>query len=124
LSAVTAETGLFWQKQNAGAVIEMTAATQAAAGYTMLPSGIMLTWGTETIPIGNASVPVAFATNFPTAIFRVFLTPTGTLVGHNTIESQIISSSGAGVGGFTAYRSTAANLQTDTVVFNYLAIGN
>jgi len=118
---------LFVQPQNQVAGtdgIDFTTLTGTVTGSCGLPCGVILKWGTGTIAIGSANVAVAFGANFPTAIFRVFLTPTGTLVGHNTIESQIISSSGSGVGGFTAYRSTAGNLQTDSVVFNYLAIGN
>lgn len=78
------ETQLFFA--NGKGIQQITNAFKSATanGWTMLPSGIILMWGTKTGPhTGGTVVPVTFnnipnyvgapATGFPTACFQVFM---------------------------------------------------
>jgi hypothetical protein len=62
LNALTGQTELWWQRENNGNRISFTANASLANGWTYLPSGILLQWGTDTktgsnqlvtLPVGN-----------------------------------------------------------------------
>ena len=66
-STLSAAPELFIQRANNGTVVEFTSSSQTANGWTRLPSGILLKWGTQaltgvtpqviTFPVG-ANIPV------------------------------------------------------------------
>jgi len=120
LSAVTGETGLFWQKENAGDVIEMTAYNQAASGYTLLPSGMKLCWGTGTINNGSVtSGAIVFNSAFTTATYSVQVTPTGYPGG--AAQDSVLQVVGLTVAQFQVTRNNAYT--GSGVNFSYIAIG-
>lgn len=58
LSTLTAQTELFWQRENNGTRIEWTGLLAAQTGWTRLPSGILLKWGL--VPTNAAPTIIVF----------------------------------------------------------------
>lgn len=115
---------------NLGAVamsLFTTGATVAAAGSQPLPGGLILKWGTATLPAsgGNvAQVPVTFPTAFPNNGFAVLVTPTrqanSGAGGFPTGSAQSLSTTGFQATGDTlGYTSF-----NQTVNVFWLALGN
>jgi hypothetical protein len=77
LNAAATESALFFRKQANGAVIDFTSSLQAQNGWTRLPSGILLKWGTFNAN-SNATTtivyPVAGTIPVFTAIYNVQVT--------------------------------------------------
>jgi len=59
------------RRENDGSVVEFTAGTLAAVGWTRLPSGLLLKWGIANYTVGN---PQATLYTFPTAATDVAFT--------------------------------------------------
>jgi hypothetical protein len=68
-SSVPGTASLYYRPPNSGTPIEFTYALKAAAGWTWLPSGIIMQWGT-----GTCGGVIAFPRAFPTACLSVQLT--------------------------------------------------
>lgn len=113
-----AGTQLFYQPPSSAAPIEFTASVKAASGWTMLPSGIMLQWGSFTMAGGNATQSFALLKAFPTANLSVTATPNASPSGSHTDIIMAIASTG--IQQITAYRKQ--NFGT-ACSFNFLAIG-
>lgn len=65
---------LWFRRHSNGSQIAFTEAVFASAGWTRLPSGILLQWGTGTIDNTGADT-INFPVAFPTACLNVQLTP-------------------------------------------------
>ena len=84
VGATSAVPELFFRRNTSGAVIPMTEAVKTDPGWTYLPSGIILQWGSMTIPGGNADLNWAMPRAFPTATLSVTATPLSLSAGLNT----------------------------------------
>lgn len=108
-------------RRAAGAVVEFTSSLNAVTGWTRLPSGILLKWGTgnangstQTVfPVG-ATIPV-FA-----AIYNVQLTVADAGAADSDSFARITAVAPAS---FFAYGSRRTVVATQNVAFYYLAIG-
>jgi len=58
-SALSGVSELFIRNESDGTVTEFTSSTQAASGYTRLPSGILLKWGTSVVG-ADATANIAY----------------------------------------------------------------
>jgi len=65
-----------------GTKIPMTATNRSANGYTWLPSGILLQWGTTTR--AASATPIPFALTFPHACLDVIVSASTDLTSKNT----------------------------------------
>lgn len=103
----------------------------AASGYTYLPGGLLLQWGTDTIPSGSNYKTVTFPTAF-TAVFCVIPTlsgvyatpgppPSGTLYAPNSDSSRGFGPTSLTVSGFTAVNYNAG-MNAITPIY-WMAIG-
>lgn len=127
-SAITNQTGLFWQKEGTGAaagnVIEMTAGELAQPGYCILPCGLKMCWGTGTVAGGSlTSGDVAFPNvgttlAFATAVFSIQITPNQDLIAAYK-DAYIFSVHSNDLLKFIAIRAAS----TQAVNFTFLAIG-
>jgi hypothetical protein len=113
LSTRTAQTELFFRKQNSGTVIEFTSALGNTVGWTRLPSGILLKWGQFT----DAGDPLAYT--FPVGatipdfanLYQVLITPSDAPGGHTFYVDTLLAT------GFTLHYHNGLNVR-------YLAIGD
>ena len=120
LSAVTADTGLFFRKESSGDVVECTAAVKAASGYTMLPSGLKIAWGIGTINTGSqTSANVTFNSAFSVIPYSVQLTPYNAQTG--AARDYVMNVVSLTTAVFKATRN--ASYVGTTAYFYYLAIG-
>lgn len=105
-------------RPNSTNVVEFTSAGAGATGWTRLPSGILLKWGSATITGVNTTATYPVAANIPVfaAVYQSFITPLGTgvyFVVPPSINGQSVNEIVVGYqGAFSAsYR------------FSYLSIG-
>lgn len=112
-------TELFFRRENNGASIAFTEGVFATAGWTMLPSGMILQWGHETA--AGASQTFALTKAFPTLGFSIVATPNALPAGLNTdIIIAVALVVAAPCTQFTVTRKTHFGTP---VSFNYFAIG-
>jgi hypothetical protein len=79
--AISVDTGLYWKTGN-GLQVAMTrnfTPTIAATGFTFLPGGLIMQWGSISSPIPSggpvAGNQVTFPLTFPNAVFSITLGP-------------------------------------------------
>lgn len=119
-SALTAATELFFRREGNGTEIEFTGFLGAGDGWTRLPSGILLKWGTGTATgAGSATFPVAGTIPVFSAVYQGIVStqdssPTpntfATMRGLTTTEIQV-------------YGSTRTTTAATAVNYRYLVIG-
>lgn len=87
-STLTSQTELYIRRPSNGTEIEFTGASATGNGWTILPSGLLLKWGTQsyTLPQTSGSKTITFPVAatipvFNTAPFQVFLTISGSIAG-------------------------------------------
>ncbi len=116
---------LFMRQQSNGAEFDFTSSLKAVTGWTRLPSGILMKWGTETgVPINSSSAwtfPTPGGTPAFTSIFSVQLT-TGpsTNVDHN---QTVILNSFTTLGFNIFVRQLTGAVLGNTSTIYYFAIG-
>lgn len=116
-------TNLFFRGPSNATPLEISYALKAASGYTTLPSGIIIQWGTGTLPNSGstkASINVSLAQAFPNSVLSVQVTPT-TAVGSSSTTDWILSAAAASNSVITVKRSP--NHTSVAVSFNFLVIG-
>jgi hypothetical protein len=111
--AITGVPELFWRQQNSTTERDMTSCLAAANGWTVLPSGIMIQWGT-----GTTGGAIAFPTPFTTACYSV--TATQKIYGGNIRD--FVQVDPTGVNSFSAI-SKDGNGNASTVDIRWIAIG-
>lgn len=113
---LTGQNELFINKSN-GTNIPITASAQASPGWTYLPSGLVVKWGTATANPGSTLITFPANVNTPafTNIFTMLITPIGT-VGSNF--NIYFTSALAPYTQFTVASNSGVNQN-----FNYFAIG-
>lgn len=119
-SSLTSQTEMYFRRESSGTVIEWTSRLAATNGWTRLPSGILLKWGTDT-KTGNDTVTFPTAATIPvfTAIFQVLLTVEDSSGTPNSfVYLKSISNPSFDV---NCVQRTA--LASSTATFRYLAIG-
>jgi hypothetical protein len=119
-SSLSGASELCLRRQADGTVYEFTSSTAAASGWTRLPSGILLKWGSSAT-VGGAetiSFPVAASVPAFSSIFQVLISTnvagasdTFVLLNSFTINDITVTSTA---------RTTTANAVSG---FSYLAIG-
>lgn len=115
---VSGVTSLFWRQQNNGAEIRLTGVTPVALanGYSTLPGGIIVQWGS--ISTVAVTTPVLFATsniNFPNNCFHVFAQTQNVNIANSIVWSVTnLSTTGFSLGTIPPFG----------VPFSWLAIGN
>jgi hypothetical protein len=122
-SSLTGLNELYIVKADATTKTPMTASHQAPTGWTYLPSGVLMKWGTtSTISSSEPfsyTFPVSSSTPVFTTIFTVMLTTSDSnppFSGAVAVQTSSLSTTGFSV----IYNGTASG----TTVVNYLAIGN
>lgn len=86
-------------------------------GSVLLLGGIILKWGTVTIPNGAGSQPGSFSPSFPNNSFSLVFTP-----GPNTVAGDFPFYSTFDPGGFVCNR--VGGNTGHAVTYSYIAIGN
>ena len=125
LSTVTGQAGLFWQKEGDGAAagdaIEMTAMKEAASGYCILPCGLKMCWGVNSIAAGSYyKAGIIFESAFTIAPYSVQITPYDAF-GAGTFGDWVLAAASVTATTFKVSRSSAHTLPV--AKFYYLAIG-
>lgn len=126
LNAAATETALFFRKQTNGAIYDFTSSTQAATGYTRLPSGILIVWSTVA---SNAPFTNGLRTyNFPalpvpqfTAVYSMQITPTSSAV--DAFSAIYFNSVNIGAGTFTVFQAARALGGINQNGFTFVAFG-
>jgi len=125
-SAVTTNTGLFWQGEGdgvaAGDVIEMTAKKiNGDLGYTYLPSGIIIHFGKGTATGGGAGALNTFTGGgFPNNCYSVVITQICAVGNYDLV--QVIT----GTISNTTFRATSYDVNGNATTYSiyYIAIGD
>ena len=87
-SALSGVAELFIRNESDGTVTEFTSSGQTANGWTRLPSGIMIKWGTSTVG-ANASANVNFDATIPfTTVYNILVTRQGSAGSSGTLYWQ------------------------------------
>lgn len=111
VSTLTTNNELCIEYQSNGTVVEMTSMSATNNGWSFLPSGILLKWGTATAAgAGSQTLTYPVAATIPVYgvdVFIVLLTPTSNITGYITAKTTTT---------FTYTASAAGS-------FYYLAIG-
>lgn len=117
-------TNLFYRPPAAAAAIEFTYALKADPGYTWLPSGILMQWGTAVIPGGSASIAINFPLAFPTACLSCTVSPTQGGIGNaNGLLGLVPNVIVVAAPSFTAGRMDTGQTAS-ALTLRYLAIGH
>lgn len=120
VGATSAVTELYFRRENNGASIPMTEmrALSATDGWTYLPSGIILQWGTATMNGGVSQLDFNLPRAFPTTFYSITATPNNTPGGSHTdiiMAVQVLS--------LTQGRAKRKTNFGTVCSFNYFAIG-
>ena len=100
--------------------IELTYALKATNGWTQLPSGLFLFWGTDTISAANPGTLVTYARagGFPTATLNITVSILSAEAGN---KSRTITIHDFNSTSFHAYAMSSGNITTSEIF--YSAIG-
>ena len=122
---------LFIRRQSDGSVLSCTQATLANPGYTYLPSGLLIKWGTASLT-GNqedAAQTVNYQITSPafTTVFGLWLAPygdSGTPIDYGNQYVKIGTYTASPLSFTASVRKVVGSSGNDiTVTFNYIAIG-
>lgn len=121
--ALSSVTELCFRRESNGSVIEFTGTTAAEPGWTRLPSGILIKWGTSTANgYTLTTFPVAATVPAFTSIFTVLVTTYGNAAG-NTDTDTFARIDSYTITNFYAYGSARTTTGAKACNFSYLAIG-
>ena len=120
-TAFTMKNEIFVHGESLSNEIPMTAALYNESGWTYLPSGILLKWGTASATaVGAITFPTAATIPAFKAIFNVQLTTWSGLTSDDDVAIRLRSWSTLDFGVYASKRTQSAS---NTVYFKYLAIG-
>lgn len=106
---------IYFQRPSSGTTVPITAGSLLQSGWSYIPSGLLMTWGTGTIG-GGGTVTITYTANiatfpgFGTYVFTVLVTPTST--GANLYLSS-----------YTSPRTTFTVTGTAAATFTWVAMG-
>lgn len=108
-------TRLVFRQENSGTVIQMSGIDPLAAtnGYTFLPGGILMQWGTSAVVAGFQNI--LYNIPFPNACFNVSITSQ-----RNSNNVDIVYLAGTNAVNFSARNTSAGGISS----INWIAIGN
>lgn len=122
----TAGSELYLRRESNGVSVPMTAARFDSGttfdGWSFLPSGILIKWGTITTAGGNRTTNFSTGASFPafTAVYRAFLTPVSS---SSTDVDVAIRLRTLTTTSFSYYGSPRTTTGAKAMTFNYLVIG-
>lgn len=107
----------FMRQENNGTVIQMTGIDPliATTGYTFLPGGLLLQWGTTAVSAAPAATNIFFPVAFSANCFNVSITPV-----RNSTNVDVVYLSGKNTTNFTCRNTSSAGITS----INWIAIGN
>lgn len=105
---------------NAGVEYQLAGLSSVVSspGYTTLPGGVIMQWGSTTAFAGSTQA-VAFGLTFPTAVFNVQLTPFRATASPGSSAGFWVSTAGLSTSGFTAVNNTG-----HSYAYYWVALGN
>lgn len=108
---------LFMRQQSNGTEFNFTSSLKANAGWTYLPSGVLMKWGRVGITLNNQPITLPTGGGIPafTQIFNIQLTPVDTTNNNFSLGLRSIT----GTTGFTVY----CNNPTAGTSLHYLITG-
>ena len=119
-SSLTSVSELVFRRESSGTEIEFTSSLDSTNGWTRLPSGILLKWGTSTAD-GNT------ATSFPTSatipVFSTVLSAQVTVEDSSGTPNTMATLAAFSTTQITVFGSQRATLSTASVTYRYLVIG-
>lgn len=115
-SAITGQPELVFSHQSAGTTYEFTSSVKNAAGYTMLPSGIILKWGSGTVN-ANTTAVATFTAAAGVPAFTTVYNAQATRVGSSGCTGVLYVQS------FTTTTITVFNTADAAKTFYYTVIG-
>jgi len=119
-SSLTGMTELVFRRESNGSEIEFTGFQGATNGWTRLPSGILLKWGTGTgSGISTTSFPVSANIPVFTAVYNALVTVGDSSPTPNTFATL----RGFTTTGITIFGSSRTSTSSTKVTFSYLVIG-
>ena len=120
VSALTSQAEMFVTKFS-GSNIPFTAMDISANGWTYLPSGLLLKWGTST---ANGSTVFSFPVSASIPVFTGILSMQVSTVGAGITDTDtFVRISSYTTTTLTIYGSARSTVTTAACSFNYLAIG-
>jgi len=123
-SVYTGATELGYRREGNGAIIDFTSANRAIAGWTFLPSGVLLKWGqAATTNAGPDTIAFPVAANIPVFnnVYSMQLTPFEPGALDTNIAVRLLTFTAADFDVWGSDRTIVSNV---AMTFNYLAIGD
>ncbi len=125
VDSTTTTQELFLRRVSSGAVIDMTASLKATNGWTYLPSGLLVKWGTATITGLNSLKTVTFpAAGTIPAFNNIFSMQVSTGVSSATDYNQTTMISSFSTTQFIVYVRQLIGIPPTSCTIYYFAIGN
>ena len=109
----------FWQN-SAGTFPLFGQNSVSSSGYTTLPGGVILQWGTNSINSSGSSTPVSFPLAFPNAAFSVTFAAVNNQGNSPSANNIYVKSGTLAPTGFTASNSSSGG----TIAIFWMAVGN
>jgi hypothetical protein len=132
INPVTGQNDLYINKTNQTTVVQVAAASSVlsttsaplalSSGWTYLPSGILLKWGSNISANGSTTIAFPAASNIPAfnTCFTVFLTIQNSSGGDSNTAVRLVSVAPTT---FDVYGSLRITLGATPITFSYVAIG-
>lgn len=123
-SIYTGNTELGYRREGNGAIVDCTSSEPAIAGWTFLPSGILLKWGQATTTnAGPDTIAFPVAANIPAFnnVYNIQLTPLQPGAVDSDVAVRLVGYTAADFDVWGSYRTVASNI---AMLFTYLAIGD
>ncbi len=114
---------LFYRLQTSGTVVQLTGpALNAGSGYTTLPGGVLMQWGTGVVSSGGVIITVTFPIAFSATPYSVSSTPYNNFISGTTpkvwgVVGSSITSTNAQMG------VISGNTVPSNTSFSWIAIG-
>lgn len=118
---------LFFRNASSGAVFEATGTLAASNGWSFLPSGMLIKWGTATVTRGilnTVSFPVGGTIPVFQNLWNVQVTQTFAAGPTLSNLNSFLSAGNYLIGSFQVYPNPIAVPLTGTITIAYVAIGN
>ena len=119
-SSLTSVAEMFIRRESNGTEIEFTSFLGAANGWTRLPSGVLLKWGSGS---GSGAHTTAFPTAPTIPVFSAVYTGFVTTADSSGSPNTFATYRGITTTGISVFGSSRTSTSTTSASYNYLAIG-